>query len=182
MSRHDGEAITLADPRQNLELKARCPALKAARQSVCRLGAREAGIEIQTDTFFRAPSGRLKLREIEGQPAVLIWYDRPDELSARMSRYYLNPIPDAEKMKATLTVALGVRGVVHKRRAIYLWHNVRIHLDEVRELGTFVEFEAVLGPGDAVLAAETRLNDLCRALRIVPADHLAIAYADLLEL
>jgi predicted adenylyl cyclase CyaB len=167
---------------QNLELKARCPNLEAARASVGRLGARAVGIEVQTDTFFRVPSGRLKLREIEGQPAVLIWYDRPDELSARRSRYYLNSVPDPEKMKATLTAALGVRGVVHKRRAIYLWHNVRIHLDEVCDLGTFVEFEAVLGPGDEVPAAETRLDDLCRVLSIVPADHLAVAYADLLGL
>jgi adenylate cyclase class 2 len=172
----------LTGPQQNLELKARCPDLEAARASVGRVGARVAGIEIQTDTFFRVPCGRLKLREIECQPAVLIWYDRPDELSARMSRYYLNLIPDPEKMKATLTAALGLRGVVHKRRAIYLWHNVRIHLDEVRDLGTFVELEAVLGPGDEVRAAETRLDHLCRVLRIVPADHLAIAYADLLEL
>jgi predicted adenylyl cyclase CyaB len=169
-------------PQQNLELKARCPDLEAARASVCHIGARVAGIEIQTDTFFRVPSGRLKLREIEGQPTALIWYDRPDELSARMSRYYLNSVPDAEKMKATLTAALGVRGVVHKCRAIYLWHNVRIHLDEVRDLGTFMEFEAVLGPGDELATARARLGHLCQVLGIVPADHLAIAYADLLGL
>jgi len=34
---------------------------------------------------------------------------------------------------------------VSKRREIYLWHNVRIHLDAVTGLGSFVEFEAVLG-------------------------------------
>jgi adenylate cyclase class IV len=33
-----------------------------------------------------------------------------------------------------------------QRREIYLYHNVRIHLDEVEDLGTFLEFEAVLGP------------------------------------
>ena len=53
-------------------------------------------------------------------------------------------MPDAGALKTALVAALGIRGVVHKRREIYLWHNVRIHLDEVAGLGALVEFEAVL--------------------------------------
>ncbi|MGK3856667.1 class IV adenylate cyclase, partial [Enterococcus faecium] len=82
--------------------------------------------------------GRLKLREIDGQAAVLIWYDRPDHDAARLSKYHLVPVADPAALKAALTDALGVRGEVRKRREIYLWHNVRIHLDEVAGLGSFL--------------------------------------------
>jgi adenylate cyclase class IV len=173
----------LADqsPHQNLEMKFRCPALEAARSAVLQLVGRPL-LERQTDTFFRVPYGRLKLREIYGQPAVLIWYDRPNQTEARISSYHLMPMPDPVALKAALTAALGVRGVVRKRREIYLWHNVRIHLDEVADLGTFIEFEAVLSKGEDESTAQERLGFLCRLLDISAADHVGVAYADLLGL
>ena len=168
--------------RRNLELKARYPDLAAARAVVGRLGARSAGVELQTDTYFPVPHGRLKLREIQGQAAVLIWYDRPDLSEARLSAYHLVPVADAAVLKAALTAALGIRGAVHKRREIYLWHNVRIHLDEVARLGTFIEFEAVLSSDEDEAQAPGRLARLCQELAITPAQHVASSYAELLGL
>jgi predicted adenylyl cyclase CyaB len=172
--------MTLPATRRNLEIKARHAGLAAARDSVARLGARASGVETQTDTYFRVANGRLKLREIEGQPAVLIWYDRPDHQGTRDSTYYLVPMSDAAGMKSALTAALGVRGEVRKRRDIYLWHNVRIHLDEVAGLGNFVEFEAVLSPEEDEATSRARLEQLCRTLGIFSSNHLATSYADLL--
>jgi len=172
----------VAEPRRNLELKARCADLAGARDAIHRLGADAAGLENQTDTYFHVAHGRLKLREIDSQPAVLIWYDRPNESAARLSNYHLVPAPDPALLKTALTAALGVKGAVRKRREIHLWHNVRIHLDEVMHLGTFVEFEAVLGPGADAATAQARLDELCRVLHVQPADRLALSYADLLGL
>jgi adenylate cyclase class 2 len=172
----------VSDLCRNLELKARQAHLAAARAAALGLGARPAGIEEQTDTYFRVPNGRLKLREIAGQPAVLIFYERPDERLARLSTYRLIPAPQPDLLREALTAALGVRGVVRKRREILLWHNVRIHLDEVAGLGTFVEFEAVLGPGDDEQTAAARLEQLGTALQINAADRLGTSYADLLGL
>lgn len=168
--------------RRNLELKARHPDLAAARAAAVRLGAHPAGVEQQTDTYFSVPHGRFKLREIEGQPAVLIWYERPDRDEARLSTYYLVPVVDAATLKAALAAALGIRGEVRKRRAIYLWHNVRIHLDEVAGLGTFIEFEAVLSSDDDETLAPGRLAWLCQELAVTPANHVAPSYAELLGL
>src|SRR5437867_2176966 len=97
-------------PHRNLELKLRCADLAAARQAAERLGARAGGVEVQTDTYFYVPRGRLKLREIECGPATLICYDRADESTARISAYHLVPVADAAAMKALLGDALGVRG------------------------------------------------------------------------
>jgi predicted adenylyl cyclase CyaB len=168
--------------RRNLELKAHHPNLAAARELVQELGATPGGVELQTDTFFFAQNRRLKLREIQRQSATLICYDRADEATARICQYQLVEVPEAAPLKALLSAALGVRGEVCKRREIFFWHNIRIHLDEVAGLGTFVEFEAVLNPEDDLATAQGRLNQLRDLLGISPGDLVGQAYPDLLGL
>ncbi len=170
----------MSGPRRNLELKAPCAGLAVARAAVVGLGATLHGVEEQTDTFFRVPAGRLKLRVVEGRQAELIWYDRPDRKETRESAYYLVPVPDPVGLKAALTAALGVRGQVAKRREVFLWHNVRIHLDRVAGLGDFVEFEAVLSRPEDAGPSQERLVHLGRVLGIDPAATLAPSYTDLL--
>jgi adenylate cyclase class 2 len=180
--------------RRNLELKARCGDLAYAREAALHLGADPSAFERQRDTFYNSRDGRLKLREITRWPglhstddpgtraAELIWYDRPDHVDARTSAYRLVPAPDPAGLHAALTAACGVRGVVAKDRTILLWQGVRIHLDTIEGLGTFVEFEAVLGPDLEPEAAADHLGTLRHALRIREHDRVATAYADLLGL
>lgn len=171
---------SLSSPHRNLERKARCADLSAAAAAVEQLGARQQGVLEQTDVYFRAPNGRLKLRTTGGQPTVLIWYERPDEANARWSRYYLVSVSDPPALRAALAAALGERGEVRKRRTLWLWHNVRIHLDEVAGLGSFVEFEAVMSGSEVEATAQARLAELAAALGLTPADDVAGSYADLL--
>ena len=137
-------------------------------------------LELQTDTYFRVPNGRLKLREMQGRLPVLIWYRRPDRAEVRASDYQLVPVAEPAQLKAALAGALGLRGLVHKRREIFWWHNVRVHLDDVEGLGTFVEFEAVLGPADGEAVSLQSLQDLLARLPLNAAASLAGSYADLL--
>ena len=169
-------------PHRNIELKARCRELRHARKVFLEMGAREAGVLIQTDTYFRVPNGRLKLREIESEHCELIWYDRPNNAESRTSTYFLVRVPDPTGMKLTLTAALGVRGQIRKRRELLLWHNVRIHLDEVDDLGNFVEFEAVMGPGEIEAMGHERLKELSQKLEITAGDCVAFSYSDLARL
>src|SRR5437867_2425612 len=130
---------------QNLELKARCPDLEMVRARAERLGAVYVGTLAQRDTFFAsARLGRLKLREVTDGPAELIAYRRADLASARSSDYDIYPIADPDRLRDVLMAALGEAGVVEKRRRLYLPERTRIHLDEVRGLGDFVELETVL--------------------------------------
>ena len=78
--------------------------------------------------------------------------------------------------------ACGVRGKVVKRRQIYLYHNVRIHLDTVEGLGTFVEFEAVMGAAEEEATSRQRLQMLAGAMEIGEADVCSGSYCDLLGL
>lgn len=127
--------------RLNLELKASIPSIDLARTAARRCGAEFSGVLVQEDTYFRVPRGRLKLREIAGDRSELIYYERPDTSHERWSSYSTVPIVEPGGLKEQLSSALGVRVIVKKRRELFLLDETRIHLDEVEELGTYLEFE-----------------------------------------
>lgn len=165
----------------NVELKARCADHTRLRHLAAEAGAVFSQMLTQTDTYFRVPHGRLKLREMPPAPAELIHYHRPDIAAARTSEYSIVKIHDTAGVRAMLAAALGIRCVVKKRRELLLWRNVRIHLDIVENLGEFLELESVVGPDcDPELAARN-LHELSALLRLSPADQIPAGYADLID-
>lgn len=166
---------------RNIELKARLEDLDAARKVAETIATERLGTQRQVDTYFHCKHGRLKLREINAQKAELVWYARGDQPGPKASDYQLVRVPDPAKLKAALTAALGIRGVVEKRREIFLHDNVRIHLDDVTGLGRFLEFEAVLGPGIDDAAGRAQLDRLIERFAIAEADLLPGSYGDTLD-
>ncbi len=147
-------------PRRNIELKATDPDPPAPLE-VCRaLRAEDRGTITQRDTYLEVTRGRLKLREEQPGRPHLIQFERASEPQQRKSRYRIVEVSDGAALCAALAAAIGIRGVVAKRRHLLLWQSVRIHLDEVEQLGTFIELEAV-APPDSNLAHEHRLMPSC---------------------
>lgn len=162
--------------RRNIELKATDPdpATTAARTTA--LGAAEQGVLAQRDTYFVSRHGRLKLREHDGGGAELIAYSRGDSPNASESEYVLVPEADPAGLALALDRSLGTTVVVAKRRRLFLWENVRIHLDDVEDLGTFIEIE-IVEPDARAPEQLARLRD---ALEIRDSALVAVGYADLL--
>jgi homotetrameric cytidine deaminase len=163
----------------NVELKARDtnPEVTAAR--CLNLGAVDQGALYQTDTYFTARRGRLKVRSHDGGDSELIAYRRPDTLEAGESTYVRVPAPDT--IVEVLDAALGpATVVVSKRRQLLLWEGVRIHLDEVDGLGSFVEFEAVLPDAGDLESARANVARLRSELGIEDDALVSVGYADLL--
>lgn len=165
---------------RNIELKARLHDLYGARARARAVATDYVGVQQQTDTYFQCSSGRLKLREIVGRTAQLVWYQRPNQGPVRASDYLLVDVPQPEQLKQALTSALEIQVVVAKQREVFLHHNVRIHLDEVEGLGTFLEFEAVLEEGVDDAAGHAQVARLRLEFEIADADCIADSYADLL--
>jgi adenylate cyclase, class 2 len=162
---------------RNIELKARDPDPARSLQVSLALGARDEGWLQQLDTYFNVRDGRLKLREQDGT-AELIQYQRADEAIERTSNYRIIPIQDPDVLKEALAAALGILVAVEKSRHLLLWRNVRIHLDEVPGLGSFIELEAVAEP-DSDLSGEYRnVAELRKALGITNGRILAAGYSD----
>ncbi len=164
----------------NIEIKARSAEQDKIRALLRERAARFVGEDHQIDTYFRAPRGRLKLREgaIERN---LIYYERPDQQGPKASNVTLyKPGPDAA-LKEILTQVLGVLVVVDKRREIYFIDNVKFHLDRVDHLGTFVEIEAIDADGTI---GEARLHEQCAhyldLFEIAEEDLVHVSYSDLL--
>ena len=166
-------------PCRNVELKARLHDWSGAARTAAGLATGHPTVEQQTDTYFHSAHGRLKLREIEGQPACLVAYQRPDAATERTSSYHLVPVDAPADLRAALATALGVRRVVHKERHIYHWKNVRIHLDRVADLGTFLEFEAVLGVDVDELQGREQVAYLRTQFGVRDEDVIAGSYLEL---
>jgi homotetrameric cytidine deaminase len=165
-------------PRRNVEVKALDPDPQRSL-AVCReLGADDRGVLVQRDTYFRVPSGRLKLREEQGAGATLVQYHRSDAAEARESRYRLVAVADAEGLCEALDAALGTLVVVEKERHLLLFKDVRIHLDRVRGLGSFLELEGVAAAASDLSSERRRVGALAEALGIGPATIVAESYSD----
>jgi homotetrameric cytidine deaminase len=167
--------------RRNVEIKTRDADPAATLERALSLGASDEGVLSQRDTYFAGARGRLKLREQDGGSeagARLIAYARPDDDGARTSAYRLAEVGDAAALREALDAALGTTVVVDKRRHLLLYENVRIHLDEVAGLGSFVELEAV-APADSDLSGE---HELVARLRedLALGEPVAVSYSDLL--
>ena len=167
--------------RVNVELKAFDHDPEATVARCLALGAVDAGVLSQRDTYFLARRGRLKLRVEEGAlGGELIAYRRPDALEPTESSYVLAPVIEPSPLTEALDAAQGTVVVVSKRRRLFLWEGVRIHLDEVDELGNFIEFEAVLPAAGDLATANAKLAQLRVSLGIEDDALVLVGYADLL--
>jgi len=165
----------------NIEIKARCPDLAAARAAAVGVASARVGLDRQVDTYFRTRAGRLKLRESSLSGGQLVPYLRPDREGPRRSDYQVLPVSDPAGLKRILCEVLGVHRVVVKEREIFLCGSVRIHLDRVEGLGDFLELEAVIdGTPASETAGRAEVARLMRVLGIRDADLVAVSYEGLL--
>ncbi len=163
----------------NIEIKARAADWAAQLKKGLELADRTERLE-QADTFFNCSNGLLKLREQRGGEDYLVFYRRAGVKGPKASEYTLLPVPDAAKTRRSLARLLGVTKKVFKKRLVCHAGRTRIHFDEVRGLGRFLELEVVLKPGESAAAGRREAAGLMKALGIKKADLLAGAYADML--
>lgn len=166
---------------RNVEIKARVRDVHAIRERIERLSETPGATLAQEDTFFLLPEARVKLRVFPDGRGELIAYKRLDRAGPTESRYFVLPTDNPAGLKSFLSDALGIRGVVRKKRLLYSVGQTRIHLDEVEGLGTFVELEVVLGDGQPVEDGERIAEEIFHLLGISEDDRVEIAYIDLLE-
>jgi predicted adenylyl cyclase CyaB len=165
----------------NIEIKARVRDFEGIRRRAAAISDSECEVIPQQDTFFITPKGRLKLRELRGHPAQLIYYERPDQDGPKRSNYHLYISDDPANLKHTLALAYGIRGVVKKTRYLYLVGQTRVHIDAVDGLGQFMELEVMLREGQSDQEGEMIARDLMEILGVKPSDLLDGAYMDMLE-
>jgi len=165
----------------NIEIKARVHDLDGLRARAEALSDTPVQVILQEDTFFNTSKGRLKLRLLQPDQAQLVYYERPDQDGPKRSNYHIYETSDPQGLKTALRMALGIRGIVRKTRYLYLAGQTRIHLDDVEDLGQFMELEVVLREGQSDAEGQAIAEDLMTRLGVREEDLLEGAYMDLLE-
>lgn len=164
----------------NIEIKAKVQYHDRIRNILNSLNAEFRGLDHQIDTYFKIGSGRLKLRE-GNLESYLIHYQREDKEGPKKSEVSLFKYNRDKALKEILFKSLDVLTVVDKRREIYFINNIKFHLDEVMDLGLFVEIEAIDSKGDI---GGKKLLKQCqyyqKLLEIKKEDLISCSYSDML--
>lgn len=166
---------------KNLELKVKCVDHKAALRAVKLLKARDMGILNQRDVYFEISPGRLKLRSINNSVHQLIYYKRSNRASAKFSNYYISEVTHPKRVENILREIYGIKVIVSKRRKLYLWQNVRIHIDTIRKLGKYIEFEIVCRSKLQETGSAEKMRFLTNLFNIEKGSILSTSYSDMLS-
>jgi len=172
-----------------VELKAKVDDLDHFRRKLTDLKAQHIGTFRQIDTYFDTPKGRLKLRETESDHrAKLIYYERENIAGPKKSNVFILKIEEPARFKRLLEKGLKTIAIVDKAREIYRLHVadgkksrvVKVHLDSVKGLGSFLEFEMEATPR-AFTEDRAVLLSLMKQLRISEENLEALSYCDLMK-
>lgn len=166
---------------KNVEIKARTVNTPNIINFLLLNGGVFRGMDFQRDTYFNVPQGRLKLRDGNIEKA-LISYNRPNQSGPKVSDYVLHQCPEnIDTLRKCLTHSLGVLVDVKKMRAIFYVKNVKIHLDQIDELGQFVEIEA---RDETDTVPEAVLLEQCQyfmqKFNVKEEDLIQVSYSDML--
>lgn len=111
----------------------------------------------------------------------MIFYSRPDKPGPKESFYLRSPIANPETLRRALSEAYGEIGRVRKCRTLFEIGRSRIHLDQVDELGDFLEIEVVLTDEEDAEAGVLEAQQIMSQLRIDSGQLVEAAYIDLLS-
>ena len=164
----------------NIEFKASTNKLAALETLLQKHSPWFIGEDHQIDTYFNVSIGRLKLREGNIENA-LIHYEREDFAGAKSSHVLLYQHQPDKILKEILIKTLGIKAVVDKKRKIYFINNVKFHFDTVKDLGTFVEVEAI--DKDGTIGKEklqAQCDEYAALFNIAKEDFCSLSYSDMI--
>ncbi len=164
---------------KNIELKIFLDDFKEITTLLKKTGARYKERLYQTDTYYNCKTGRLKLREINKRDFQLIFYQRPDRGSSRVSNYEILNIKRGrlKAIKSVLSKSFGEKNIIKKERRLWVYKNTRIHLDKVRGAGNFLELETEIK--NSFKEARAEHNEVINLLNLRKYKKYDKSYSDL---
>lgn len=108
----------------------------------------------------------------------LIQYQRPDNEGPKLSQFLILQTDEPEKLHQMLEASIGVKGEVVKTRHLFIYNQTRIHLDDVKNLGTFLEFEVCLQPEQTIEFGTEIADEMMNIFGIGKNDMVQGAYLD----
>jgi len=166
-----------------IEAKLKVDSLSEIEHKLGELGARFLGEQLQTDYFFDDLNAtltktdkclRLRKQIVEKSENYFLTYKGAKEKSHLKKRQEIeSEINDADSIHKLL-LALGYKQVliVEKKRRLWFFCNCEVALDQLPQLGDFVEIE---GPD------EEEISNVQNSLKLAGLPHILKSYASLLK-
>lgn len=165
----------------NLEIKVRTFNIDEIRKKALEINADDFGLLHQIDTYFIVGVKRLKLRE-EKNKSYLVFYVRANTLDSKFSKYIIINIPlfFTKITKQILSLIFGIKVTVNKTRNLFIYKNTRVHLDEVKDLGLYIELETVIKKEEDTDELKKEHNFVIKTLGLDKLESIKESYSDLL--
>lgn len=166
--------------RKNLEIKVSIRNLGEARRlakEFCKGKKHVAFKQKQEDIYYKVKEGRLKLRIIDGIKGNLIHYYRGNRERKRVSEYTIAETDTPHALENILNSLYKKLVTVKKEREIFIADNIRIHVDTVKGLGKFLEFEVII---KTISKARKDMEKLVEYFELDEKQFIKVSYSDLL--
>lgn len=115
---------------------------------------------------------------LQNKNSELILYYRPNMEGPKISTFHKIDTDRPKVLETILAESAGVVGEVKKHRHFYLHDRTRIHLDDVEQLGHFLEFEVVLKPEETLEDGAAVIKELMKTFEIEEKNFIVGAYMD----
>ncbi|MBR9703168.1 class IV adenylate cyclase [Candidatus Woesearchaeota archaeon] len=131
-----------------IEVKARCDDTALVKKKLAELGAIKKGEKRQVDEYYNHPSRDtrktkeyIRVRYTPGKEGCVLAYHI--NLSDGVNKEYEVKIDDLETLKQILDgFGFPLLGTIDKNREVFKLGELTITVDDVKNIGTFVEVEA----------------------------------------
>jgi predicted adenylyl cyclase CyaB len=138
-------------------------------------------VVVEEDVYFSVPNGQMKLRTTQPghEHGELIAYKQVNSQCANFYETRITSVPEVEKLKNTLALSLAELCTIRKKRRVYVLSNVQINLDDVKDLGFFVDIEVRADAGQTIEELQKQAESVKKALDLKDVQIMAMSYLDL---
>lgn len=165
----------------NLEIKVVALNLEEIKERATKIDAKNIATLSQIDTYFLVGDKRLKLRE-EKDTNYIVYYVRSNKKDSKLSKYKIIDIPKnlVWLVKKLFSFIFGIKIVVNKSRDLFIYGNTRVHFDDVKNLGTYVELETVFNTNQKEDDLAEEHNFVISSLGLDILEKIPNSYSDLM--
>ncbi|XGW11467.1 hypothetical protein V3C99_012727 [Haemonchus contortus] len=166
--------------RQSIVVKARVDDMEKAENAIFDLTESLGTFFVQEDVYFNVPNGNLKLRIMHpNRCGQLIYSSLSEKSDHKLSESQVTEVEDVLSIRATLGAALGERGTITKKRRVFTMDDVRIYLDDVDQIGQFIDIAVTLNSSQPE-ACYARAKEIRDRLNIDEDAVVPAAYLDMM--
>ena len=166
---------------QNIEFKSYCKNVDKAIEICKSIGAEHVRDVKQTDIYYFVPKGRLKIRNDGEYRKYLIFYERLNSSKVRSCSYEKIDISsNHHSIENILEKSLQSKITVEKNRTIFKKDHFILNIDEIKDIGNFLEIEVIVDERFSQEKATQEANNLMNDFKIPQSEIVSFSYADLI--